>query len=511
MQEIQVAIQGGGAKIWALLAAIEALQELESEQVLKVTRMAGTSAGAIAACIFAGRIDAKLVRTMLKTQFGKDLARLFPKPTRTRILKLLILGSPLWKERALGEFLAKLFGERHLHYLDDLKIPTFIIAANLNTNQKIVHKDHFQIVQALLDSAGIPFCFRTWRHDGGSVVVDGGLCENLPLEELVGQEKQYGRVAAISFDPIWTASPSNAKDFSVALLDTAINNSIERAKQRLGREATFSTDPKVGTFEFSEALQKLEEAYDLVKYKARDFFKKFVTKPQRVVGDPWSVENLQFMKKLGQVYNAQHRTPVQYDYCRLFVQANSLLETPAPDNVHYLVKIRTLASPLYCYRIALIESTNNPTTAEEAEWEVFGPDSQPVKTVHLPMVDPETRASRELLLFFDPPLKSNSGPYTIHFRDKVSELTAAMRSGKDELGWSTKRAQGRIGRLDLVLYLPRQYHASRLVGRVGARIPDEELAEDAGEKGMIRLGWRGENIDPLQNEGVFLADVYVEE
>jgi predicted acylesterase/phospholipase RssA len=358
-----------------------------------VTRIAGTSAGAIVGCIFAGRIAANTVRTILKIQFGKELTQLFPKPSRVSVLKLLFTGRPLWKEKGLGKFLASLFGEKHLYYLDELSIPTLVVAANLNTNQKTVHNGHFEIVQALLDSSGIPFCFRTWRHAGGSVIVDGGLCENLPLEELVSEEKKYGRVAAISFDPVWSGSPSNIKDFSVALLDTAINNSIERAKQRLGREATFSTNPRVGTFDFTEALRKLDDAYDLVKYQDKDFFKKFVSKPQRLVGDPWSVENLQFMKKLGQIYNAQHRTPVRYDYCRLLVQANSLLEPPTPDDVHYIVKLRTSDSPLYCYRVALSESTSNPTTAEEAEWEVFGPDGKPIKTIHLPMVDQDTKTS----------------------------------------------------------------------------------------------------------------------
>jgi predicted acylesterase/phospholipase RssA len=146
MQEIQVAIQGGGAKIWALLAAIEGLQELEAENVLRVTRIAGNSAGAIVACIFAGRIPANSVRTILKMQFGEKLVRLFPRPSPLNILRLFLTGKPLWDENALGKVLASLFNEHHLFYFD---------------------------------SSGIPFCFRTWRHTGGCVIVDGGLCENI--------------------------------------------------------------------------------------------------------------------------------------------------------------------------------------------------------------------------------------------------------------------------------------------------------------------------------------------
>jgi len=512
-QNIQITFQGGGAKIWALLASVEAIQELEAEPnpILKVTRVAGTSAGAIAAAIFSARIDAKLIREMLQSSLGGRIAGLFPSPAKLRVLSLVARGKPLWDEEALGKELAGLFGKKGMHNLEDLRVPTFITVANLNTNRKEVRQGKDEIVQALLDSAGIPFCFRTWRGAGGSIIVDGGLCENLPLEELIAEEKMYGPVAGISFNPVRQGSPKNVKEFSIALLDTAINNSVERAKQRLGREATFTTDAKVGTFDFKGALGKLDEAYDLVKYEAKEFFRKFVTKPQRVVGDPWSVESLEFMRKLGKVYKAQHLTPVSYEYCRLFVQANSLLDKPVPDDVHYTVRIRTLATPMYCHRVALTESPAAKTEAEEAEWEVFGPEGQKIQTIHLPIIDEETRAARELLLFFNPPLPANSGPFTIHFRDRVPELTAEMRKGRDVVGWTTKRAYGTIGRIDLVLHLPGRYRASRFEGRVGGTaISPQELANDPGERGTVRIGWRGENVDPLARDGAFFAEAVVE-
>ncbi|MEI8288171.1 MAG: patatin-like phospholipase family protein [Verrucomicrobiota bacterium] len=47
---IQIAMQGGGAKLSALLAAMEALQSSQNKNEIRVTRISGTSSGAIVAC-----------------------------------------------------------------------------------------------------------------------------------------------------------------------------------------------------------------------------------------------------------------------------------------------------------------------------------------------------------------------------------------------------------------------------------------------------------------------------
>ncbi len=59
---IQLVIQGGGAKITHLVAALEAVQSLQREGVLRVTRIAGTSAGAIAGALFAAGVDMQRAR-----------------------------------------------------------------------------------------------------------------------------------------------------------------------------------------------------------------------------------------------------------------------------------------------------------------------------------------------------------------------------------------------------------------------------------------------------------------
>src|SRR6058998_2815883 len=108
--QMQLAVQGGGAKICALLAVLEVIQKFESESRLKVTRVAGTSAGSIIASFLAARVEAASIRSRLLMPGVNDrLVRLFPRPGLRRALLLLLRGSPLWKERPLRDILRKEF------------------------------------------------------------------------------------------------------------------------------------------------------------------------------------------------------------------------------------------------------------------------------------------------------------------------------------------------------------------------------------------------------------------
>jgi predicted acylesterase/phospholipase RssA len=75
---IQVAFQGGGAKLCDLLAAAAAIKELENQKEVEVTRVAGTSAGAIAACWYATGLDIDLIRQRLRDKGPYFLKKVVP-------------------------------------------------------------------------------------------------------------------------------------------------------------------------------------------------------------------------------------------------------------------------------------------------------------------------------------------------------------------------------------------------------------------------------------------------
>src|SRR5438477_223460 len=97
---IQLAIQGGGAKIAALMATLEAVDSLQTSGAVKVTRIAGTSAGAIVGAVYAsGPGMIAFARRRLAVIKPREVHRMFPSPwppKRPQLLLKLGFGYPLW-------------------------------------------------------------------------------------------------------------------------------------------------------------------------------------------------------------------------------------------------------------------------------------------------------------------------------------------------------------------------------------------------------------------------------
>ena len=94
MQNIKCIFQGGGAKLATLLAAAEALEELEEEGLIKVSETAGTSAGAIAAFIFAHKRPTSELRARMKDEAEKIIGE-FAKPSTAQIAWAVLRGKPV--------------------------------------------------------------------------------------------------------------------------------------------------------------------------------------------------------------------------------------------------------------------------------------------------------------------------------------------------------------------------------------------------------------------------------
>lgn len=371
---IQLAIQGGGAKICALLAAMEAVQTLEKNNVIKVKRIAGTSAGAIVGCLFAVGVEMSEVRDHLKHyKDSKQLARLFPPPSPIRVIRRLGMGRPLWDTRHLVRELEHFLRKKGAFKLGDTRrngVEVIVVASNLAESSKLVYDDDDKdIIPAVLDSCGLPFCFRVWNRDDSPVIVDGGICDNLPSEELEPFQDKDGPVVGISFAPTVGKSPNSLKEFTVALLNTAINNSMNRARRRLGSDRVFCIDTGIGTFDFTKAVNEgLYSEYDVVKEKATKFFTNFVQTAEAkgaaskevVSSEAWKEQSASIMERLYHVYKSQHLpTKLSYKHCSLVVQANCMVTDGgseffgAPDYVSYKLQFETGEAPVYCHGFSL--------------------------------------------------------------------------------------------------------------------------------------------------------------
>jgi NTE family protein len=529
---LQLAIQGGGAKFCALLAVVETIQTLQDERVLKVTRVAGTSAGAVAGCLLAAGVPAAEVRARLEGIGAKRVARLFPELSRPEMVGRILRGKPFWSDAELQQALDEIFTAIGVRDFENLaqrtKTQALVVAADLTNSRPVIHGiDPKQpLVPAIMDSCALPFFFRS----AASTVVDGGICENLPSEVLDEMNaEEYGPIVGISFAELRSGRrPDGFLAFARALLETAMRNSMQRAKRRLGPESIFSIETEIDTFDFKGALEHgFGPAYADVRQKAerflRDFVERGMQQRQVLAGDPWAEQPISTMTRLGDIYRAHHSNrKLKYVRCKFVVQAECMPSPEEslrhPDLARYSLIFESGAEPVFCHSITLSEAPHARFLGR-ASWVLRDAALRKIETLHIPARNRDAPRDRQLILFFDPVLGPGSPyqpPYSLVFQEEVANLMAGLHlEGKDELGLDLQRAEGRVGRVDLVLYLPQRYTGARMVSSsrpealpLGRPMTDTELGEYDPPPGFRAIGWTGQEIEPSERT-LFAADIVV--
>lgn len=498
---IQLAIQGGGAKITYLLAALESVQSLEREGLLRVTRIAGTSAGAIAGALYAGGVDMRRARDAFESD-RHDLLQAFPAAGAVTSAWNLIVRKPFWNAAPLQRWLMKLLAGRDT--IGDLDIPLIVVATDLTNMQPCVYAAPEEpLVSCIMDSAGIPFFFRTApspAHGNYRVVVDGGICENLPAGELTNAPAD-GEIVGITFAASRARAPlTNFPGFMRALFETAMNASVLRAQQELGAN-NFVIRTDAGSFDFQRAFDAgLGAEYRETRLLADRFFRAYAGRaseigafPQRRLSDVTDA--------LRTMYDRQHE-PVRFEVLsvRMIVTGASQAraERRGPDDIRHEIVFRASEQPIHCYRIKL-----TPAAAPElqkSQCEVFDRHSSPVGFDLVPIPESGDDA-REYLLFFREPIIAGDrrSPVTLRVRDAVTGVLKLLSEGSDELLTCATRADRPIPRIEIVVHLPEELSNTTIVqapGPEGAAMSVAELIPFAAPAKFFTLGWRGENVPP---------------
>jgi len=184
-------------------------------------------------------------------------------------------GQPLCPEHTILGELTKLFEDLlgtskvRLRF-SSLTKPLMVVTTNLDLREAEVLKNPKQdLVKALFDSSAFPLVLKGARQLNHPFV-DGGLCDNLPSDYLVGEENRYGNVLAISFPD--RPRPNlllSTFTFAVELLSTAIDNSIKRARARLPSYSVLEIATDIETFDFSTAFDKNARKADMELIRIR--------------------------------------------------------------------------------------------------------------------------------------------------------------------------------------------------------------------------------------------------
>jgi Predicted esterase of the alpha-beta hydrolase superfamily len=158
-KRIGLALSGGGAKGAAHCGALQALKEYG----IKPDVIAGCSAGSIVAALYAAGIEPVEMCNMFINKEFKDL------------LKVSVPKSGFFDQAPLIDYLNEILP---VHNFDELNIPLYILATDLDAAKPIVFSEG-DLAPRIMASCSIPVFFYPTIIDG-THYVDGGVFHNLP-------------------------------------------------------------------------------------------------------------------------------------------------------------------------------------------------------------------------------------------------------------------------------------------------------------------------------------------
>ena len=504
---------------------MHAVEALRAEGVIQITRVAGTSAGAIVGVLFAAGVPMSEVTNALLGENGKRLVDAFQFPGKLTFGANILTGTPFWGTQLLEKTLDDFLAPHHIRTFSDIKeqtgVDVVVMAANLGESGCVRYEGQDFVVESVMNSAGLPFCFRTWSKRGAAPVhVDGGICENLPIGELKKDETTEGKIVAFTFPFVRPGAPSTLKTFAMALLDTAINNSMNRAKSALSETSIFEVPTDLGTFEFERAIADGKgAAFKLIRIQTdkflRDLVKTSEDQNEEIIADnPWTETNrtaVRIIESIGRVYNAQHAdSRFKYITCRFAVTVKALLPkndlyAGEPDIIAYSATFRPLDAPIYCLSTAISQPPELKDYLGRTTWELRDQNKNIVKSTPIPSRNPKKPSDWEIIHFLDPIIQPNEGVFSLRFHDEAYNfMEPLVTARKDELVFFPRRAEGPVERLELIINIPLTAPGVTMAAKdgpqPGRKMTDPELTETP--PGYYSVGWVGENVDAVPSFGV---------
>lgn len=230
-QTVGLALGSGGARGWAHIGVLRALEEANIE----IHYVAGTSIGAVVGAFYAiGELDA-LEEYVYHLDWKKVVSFLDVVFPRQGLLD--------------GDKVYSLLTDHLLeHRMEDTRIPFCCVSTNLGTRQAVCI-DHGLMVDAVRASLSIPGVFTPAQRDG-SILVDGGLVNPLPIDVA----REMGAEVVVAVDLNNSLSAEEAAQDPDVLADTG----QEPAKYQ----------PK--TRETNDIVASLEQIYSEVQGAVQD-------------------------------------------------------------------------------------------------------------------------------------------------------------------------------------------------------------------------------------------------
>jgi NTE family protein len=205
--KVGLVLSGGGAKGLAHIGVLKAIEEAG----VKIDYIGGTSMGAIVGGLYASGYNASQIDSIFKvSDFDRLLKDYIPRSSKNFYEKendekyALTLPFDNWKVgvpyayskglNIYGLLNKLLHKERHIRDFNQLPIPFFCVATDIETGKQEVLREGY-LSQAIMASATFPSLFSPVLIDG-KLLIDGGVVNNYPVDEV----KKMGADVIIGVD-----------------------------------------------------------------------------------------------------------------------------------------------------------------------------------------------------------------------------------------------------------------------------------------------------------------------
>jgi predicted acylesterase/phospholipase RssA len=434
---IQVAFQGGGARFVEMLPIAHALLKAHNDGTISISRVAGSSAGSICAALIACDANFGDARNFIRNEgparaaamrrWSSSFSNGGASPFTNRLRALIAIwhayrGKTLLRTEVLVNFLNELFAKaapassRQIETINGLGgIQLLITGSDLSLSRGVVFESG-NLIERIVHSSAIPFAFRTFPEVITSPYVDGGLCENLPVEQLLAKEDFDGPVFCVSIgdEKLQPYVPAGAKDYCLQLISASMNHNVDRAKRLVGLSNQFEEKTSLNTFAFEAAIAKLNdeawyaEAFNRTMSKVHKIAQLYemvgVPAPSKLSG---RLSTSKIMHSLFKVFE-KSLGMAEWEYIKsgFVVRAECLHQllpnqTRSADYVVRIATIRAKGDNLVCFSSSA--HLNDETSIIPTAWTCFNEHGCEIPVQAVPVKNPADApdGSIGVLIFFE--------------------------------------------------------------------------------------------------------------
>ncbi|GIW30941.1 MAG: hypothetical protein KatS3mg071_1115 [Meiothermus sp.] len=300
MNGIVLALGGGGVRGSAHMALLDVL----SEANIPIAGLAGSSAGALAAALYAFgiRVHHSELGEWLK---DPELERLQKNGTIHQVSRLIdFVRRPYLAEGIkIRQGYRALFGERRI---EESPIPLIIQACDLTTGEPVMLRAG-PVAEALAASSAVPSVFPpvAWH---GRLLIDGDVAEKVPVT--AAKTLQAGPIVAVDVsNRVIPSEPKSALEAALQAGEASRRRLLSMALAQADLVIALEADPPIETFDYTKA----QRAYELGRQKAEAALPKIrelLLKPTHT-RKPWWLRFAQFKPQAPKSSPVAHATQGQ--------------------------------------------------------------------------------------------------------------------------------------------------------------------------------------------------------